>query len=614
MVKVPTLSLLVLAALLMIPATAMPQSQPVVPTAYVCTPDGQILKVNGTAATVILSGGGAFDDCVFGPDGRVYVSEFLANDPAPNRIERVDPDSASPMLEMVAALPSAPRGLSFNITTLYINTAVSGVYALPGISLNHGSPFPQPIQVLSSPTTTGGGLVFDVHGNLVFASGGAIRSASPSAYTGPPLPSANNTILANGLTPQGVAINTCRQIVFADKTSQSLKRIVTTGNSTSLVNLLTLSKKAFPTAVEIDLGNHIYFLSAEDDDGTNAILWRADPPANTPLAQSCTTATATPLVDFKASLNGNNMIPGLRSSRAKGLAIGVSSVAITHTFAGECTFAYDFGYHLVTYTFDPPCSTASGIALQIASYKSKFADITFTTPPFFPPPPSAPATGALRESSMGGFGIQYVLTPTKNEQILSVLPHYLQTYTFDTQETLFTPGLARREEKDLTLPFDQNITSDFWNVDPLIGVRGDGASKHTLFNSGLVKNCTLDATFKEPLNSNNPLFNGIQTLGISIDATDQNGNPCDGGTLHVSLMRCGDVGCQQGPFAPQPVTSNVQSGNTMDPIGKGYGYSLLLGPVDTTGADVTPAQFLITVWGNIAVPKNQMFRVSKSSK
>jgi hypothetical protein len=157
MVKVPTLSLFVLAALLMIPATAMPQSQPVVPTAYVCTPDGQILKVNGTAATVILSGGGAFDDCVFGPDGRVYLSEFLANDLAPNRIERLDPDSASPILEMVAALPSAPRGMAFNITTLYINTAASGVYALPGISLNHGSPFPQPIQVLSSPTTPAAG-------------------------------------------------------------------------------------------------------------------------------------------------------------------------------------------------------------------------------------------------------------------------------------------------------------------------------------------------------------------------------------------------------------------------------------------------------------------------
>jgi hypothetical protein len=598
-------------ALLTLPSVALAQSSPLV---YLCTPDGQILKVNGTTATVILSGGGAFDDCVLGPDGRLYVSEVVAGDPAPNRIERVNPApvSGSPTLERIATLPSAPRGLAFNISTLFITTASSGVYMLPGISLNQGPPYPQPAQVLSSPTTSGRGLVFDVPGNLVFATGGAVRSATPSAYTGPPLPSTGSTILASGLTPQGIAVNTCREIVLADKTSQSLQRIVTNGNSTSLVKLLTLSKKAFPTAAEIDLGNHIYFLSAEDDSGTNAILWRADPPAKTPLAQSCRTATITPLLDFKASLTGGSAtIPGLLSSRAKGLAVGVSSVAITHTFSGECGFAYDFGYHVLTYTFGAPCSAASGITIDVATYKSRFADVTFLTPPFA----ASPATWALRESSMGGFAVQQVLTATANNQTLSVLPQYLQTYAFNTQETLYNPGVARRAEHGLSLPFDQNITSDVWNVDPIIGVRGIGGSKHTLFNSGLSKNCVLDAVFQEPLNSNNPLFNGTQTLGIRIGAKDAAGNPCDGGTLHVSLMRRGDVGCQEGPFEPQPVTSSTQTDNVMSALGKGkYGYNLDLLPVNTTGAEVTPAQFVITVWGDIAVPKNQLFRVEKSSR
>jgi len=216
---------------------------------------------------------------------------------------------------------------------------------------------------------------------------------------------------------------------------------------------------------------------------------------------------------------------------------------------------------------------------------------------------------------MGAFAMQFVLHASKDNLDLSTLPHYIQTYAFNTQEKMFTPGLARREEKDLTLPFDENITSDVWNVDPIIGVRGVGGSKHTLFNSSLAKACVLDSKFQEPLNSNNPLFNGPQTLFIEIGATDANGKPCDGGTLHVSLLRCADVGCQDGPFEPQLVTSSVQSGNVMSPLGKGkYGYNLDLTVVNTSGAEVSSVQFVITVWSDIAEPKNQLFLVSKSSK
>jgi hypothetical protein len=212
---------------------------------------------------------------------------------------------------------------------------------------------------------------------------------------------------------------------------------------------------------------------------------------------------------------------------------------------------------------------------------------------------------------MGGFGIQYVLTAN----VPNPLPPFLETYAFNSQEILLTPGLARRQEHDLTLPFDEKIGNEFWNVDPVIGVRGGGISKRTLFNSGLAKTCTLDAAFEEPLNSNNPLFNGVQNLKIAIGAKDQAGNPCDGGTLRVSLMRCSDANCQNEPFTPQLVTSSAQAENIMAPAGKGkYVYNLDLGPVDTSGAEVTPAQFVLTVWGNIAQPKNQMFRVSKSSK
>lgn len=597
------------ALLLILPPAVLAQSAPAV---YVCTPDGQVLEVNGTAGRVIATeSGGAFDDCVLGPDGWLYISEVLGGATPLNRVVRLDPASTSPQLSVVTTLASAPRGLAFNVTpaatapanraTLFINTASSGVFTLQetGASVTPLAFAATATKLPSSPTTSGHGLTFGDLGDLVVATGSTVQSA-PAFYT-------NFSTLVRNAAPQDVTINTCREIVYTDKTSQSVKRIANNGTKT----LLTLSKKAFPTAAETDLSNHIYFLSAEDDSGTNAILWRADPPANAPLAQSCETVSATALIDFKASVSGPDMIPGLLSSRAKGLAIGVSSAAISHTFTGECKFAYDFGHHVVTYAFDPPCADAAGITLDVATYKSRWADVTFTNPPFA----SAPATWGLRESAMGAFGVQYVLHASKGGTDLVTLPHYLQTYAFNTQETLFTPGLARREEKDLSLPFDENITGDVWNVDPIIGVRGTGGSKHTLFNSNLAQTCVLDNRFEEPLNSNNPLFNGPQNIKIAIGAKDANGNPCDGGTLHVSLIRCADAACQNGPFAPQLVTSSVQSGNIMSGLGKGkYGYNLDLAAVDTSGAEVSPVTFMITVWSDIAPPKNQMFRVSKSSK
>src|SRR5919108_2878803 len=92
-----------LTLLLITPGAALAQTAP---TVYVCTPDGQIVRANDR--TVILSGGGAFDDCVLGPDGRLYISEVVTGS-SPNRIVRVDPDSASPTRETIATtLPSAP--------------------------------------------------------------------------------------------------------------------------------------------------------------------------------------------------------------------------------------------------------------------------------------------------------------------------------------------------------------------------------------------------------------------------------------------------------------------------------------------------------------------------
>ena len=60
------------ALLLIVPPAVLAQSAPVV---YVCTPDGQVLEVGTVGPRVIATdSGGAFDDCVFGLDGWLYIS------------------------------------------------------------------------------------------------------------------------------------------------------------------------------------------------------------------------------------------------------------------------------------------------------------------------------------------------------------------------------------------------------------------------------------------------------------------------------------------------------------------------------------------------------------
>src|SRR5262245_42312137 len=92
------------------------------PTVYVCTAGGQVVAVNGgTGAASVLfpanfTSDGTFNDCVIGPDGWLYIAKA-------NQIVRINPSSPGNSDDQVATLPSSAgdaRGLSFNITTLYI--------------------------------------------------------------------------------------------------------------------------------------------------------------------------------------------------------------------------------------------------------------------------------------------------------------------------------------------------------------------------------------------------------------------------------------------------------------------------------------------------------------
>ena len=130
----PLKALPALAALLLAPGQATAQ-----PTVYVCTPAAQVVAVDATtkAAAVIYNGSGTFSDCALGPDGRLYVANG-------SQVLRFDPQNALRTHETVAALTSAARGLSFNVTTLYVSTAVSGLWAFQGMSeAPQGGPFPR---------------------------------------------------------------------------------------------------------------------------------------------------------------------------------------------------------------------------------------------------------------------------------------------------------------------------------------------------------------------------------------------------------------------------------------------------------------------------------------
>ena len=202
-----------LAALLVAPGEASAQ-----PTVYVCTPAAQVVAVDATtgAAAVIYTGSGSFNDCALGPDGRLYV----AND---SQVLRFDPQHPAATDEPVATLPTAARGLSFNVTTLYVSTAGSGLWAFQGMSeAPHGGPFPSPAAPAFA-LGAGHGTTFSIDGALWLVSGSTVRQSLPPYTT-------STSLATDGLTsPVGVGTDTCGNLLVADQTSQTIKQYTRDG-------------------------------------------------------------------------------------------------------------------------------------------------------------------------------------------------------------------------------------------------------------------------------------------------------------------------------------------------------------------------------------------------
>jgi len=564
-----------LAALLLAPGEATAQ-----PTVYVCTPAAQVVSVDATtkAAAVIYQGSGSFGDCALGPDGRLYV----AND---NQVVRFDPQDPYGTDETVATLLSAARGLSFNVTTLYVSTTSSGVSALVGVSeVSQGGPFPS--AALTPSPGAGEGTTFAIDGPLWFVSGATVRQSLPPYTT-------SDLLATTGLSsPIGVGANTCGDLLVADRASQSIKRFSKTGGFLNTYLNFALNndlKKYFPRHFEIDASNRAYVVADSSTSGKNALIVRAGPALGgvDPTSSCASTTQVEILAELKTSV-----IPGLLSNRAVGIAVGPTTHQITKTFSPtDCgPKVYNFGYHVLKLDFD---NCFSSFSLTVSALKSKPSEVEFANDPLeFP---TTPIEG-MRYSPLGGYVIQYVyeapLAPPAPQSGVD-FDSFTAQYGFFTQEAVGTPGVAKADLHAATAPFTKNVGHDYWDVgllDASAGERENDFSKRVVFNSGLAQTCTFGG-FEEPLQSGNPQFNNPQNIKIAFKL---NGSSCSGGQLRVSVARL-----VENDFVIQDVVSGQQQDNLMDANGPGnYIYNL-----DTIG--YVPGTYRITVWGNLIPPTSK---------
>jgi hypothetical protein len=94
-------------------------------------------------------------------------------------------------------------------------------------------------------------------------------------------------------------------------------------------------------------------------------------------------------------------------------------------------------------------------------------------------------------------------------------------------------------------------------------------------------------------------------------AATASGTNCNNGTVRISIVKLVTENGQT-TYVPQNVTSKNDTANIMNAQNGKYTYSVDLSSLDTTGATPqNPAQFQLTMWGDVAGPINKTFRVTK---
>ncbi len=599
-------SLFTVPAALVIAATSA-SAQPVIDinvpatsTTYLCTPGSQVLAVPPAGAPTLIrfkSGSSTINtvpgadpagltECVLGPDGLLYAANGF-------KVIRFTPAAVVQSVQTVVSnLPAASRGLAFNLATLYITLANDTRVAVPnatgsfgGNGLNGNS--------LTPVSAGSGGPVFDITGNMVTTSVGAVRTYAPP-YTGNAI-SENTSVLL----PRGVAVDTCGDVLVADKASQSIKRL---SNGSVAVQF---DKKDFPVALENDGGNRLHILTAEDDAGTNAKYWVATAPFKTSNCGSLTTG-GTPRVVLKDLTTGPN--PLLLSSRGLGLAAGDVEVTITQPLStSDCAQDFHFGYHLIQFSYQDCSNLPEGSSLSITAVKSRYADVKFDGAI----DPQGQMKG-MRYSPLGGHVIQYLFVPSAPLANMQNRPEFLAKFGFFTQEAVQEPGIARHPSDDPAALFNQIVGVEYWDVgslDAAGGTRERDFSKRVVFNkTQAFQDCAIPDLLDSPMDHQNPLFNGPQNIKVSFTAI---GRRCNNASIRLSIVRI-----FSDHYDVQTVLSTdgrpLGEENKFKANKNAYSFNLDLSKLDTTGASAeSPAQFMITIWGQLAPPKNFFFQVTK---
>ncbi len=606
-------------ALVFAATSASAQTTSTSATTYLCTPGSQVIAVPPTGAPTLLKftvgssqsttvpspDPAGLTECVLGPDGKLYAANGF-------KVIRFVPNAVVPaggVETVVSNLAFASRGLAFNLSTLYISlandtrVAVANATGAGGVNGN----------TLTAVAAGSGGLVFDIPGNLVTTSNGAVRKYAPP-YTGNAI-SQDVTVLL----PRGAAVDTCGDVLVADKSSQSVKRL--SDGSVAV----QFDRKDFPVAVENDAANRLHILTVEDDAGTNAKYWVATAAAF--ATSNCGSLTATQRVAVKDLTSGQTALAGLLSNKALGLAAGNVDVTITRPFStADCSEVFDFGYHRVEFSFDDCASVPANSTLTMTAVKSRPVDVKFDALTIDP----QQQMKGMRYSPLGGHVIQYLLVP--NAALASMDRDdrlFFGKYGFFTQESVQEPGIARHTSEIPSDAFTSIVGADYWDIgslDPAGGERERDFSKRVVYNKSLLAfpNCAVPNLLDNPLDHQNPLFNGGQNIKVSFTAIGAN---CAGAIERLSVVRVSDVtlngACQvisSGPSAsyePQivrPTNRTPAEGdeNVFEVVGSSYRFNLDTTVLNIDGATAaTPAQFIITIWGQLAPPKNFCFQFSK---
>jgi hypothetical protein len=423
-------------------------------------------------------------------------------------------------------------------------------------------------------------------------------------------------------------VDTCGDVLVADKATRTVKRFSANVPAGEIVH--TFAAGDVPQHIEVDAGNRLYVVTAQNSTGLAAKLWVADLGLK---ATGCgAPVTLQQWVALATLLTGPNKLSGLASSRGLGVAVEPSSVSITQTFTpveqGGCTKSFEFGYHRVEVSF-ADCSIVSG-DLKITAVKSPFGQVDFGGNPSIDP---FDEMKGMRYSPMGGYVVQYLLQPTDHPDLTTPpdlsdladagqLPEFVAKYGFFTQESISQPGVARQEGDDPATTYDQLVGVDFWNVgslDPAAGERERDWSKRVVFNktATIPRGCTMPAVLDNPLNHQNPLFNGPQNIKFAFTATGTN---CANGTVRLSIVRVFDAVLDQscnviggGPnatYETQEVkkTNGEAGDNLFSSSGNSYQLNLDASRLNTSNPT---AQFIATIWGDLAAPKNYCFRIEK---